>query len=416
MTMETSSVPDAASVHAPAPWRPDTRVRLASRVSLDLAGTVVRLEARGGRHEFPRRILTLLAFFETPHSLQEGLDWLAGQAKGTAGLAEAFGALLRLGELGVLEREDGVRPAMAEDPDAGFGPAAQIRMLEDRTRTSKFIEAVRRTVKPGDVVLDLGTGTGILALAAAQAGARRVYAIEARPIAETAARLFASSGLGDRITLLRGHSLDLDLPERADVMVSEILGHDPFGEGLVESTVDALARLLKPGARLIPDRLALHVSPLEVPGGFLRRHRFTAAAVRRWSRWYGLDLGTLAEGAGDAITLLPAWVAPAEAQRWPRLGAPVPLWECRLADLPGPTQGRAEVRLEAAPRRLGLLLHWEAFLAEGVALSTALEAVSPSHHWRSRLWLVEGWTHSSGGSLGLEARVSRRRLDLSAEP
>ncbi|MFN8010168.1 MAG: 50S ribosomal protein L11 methyltransferase [Holophagaceae bacterium] len=412
--METSSVPDDASVHAPAPWRPDTRVRLASRVSLDLAGTVVRLEARGGSHAFPRSVLTLLAFFETPHTLQEGLDWLAGQAKGTAGLAEAFGALLRLGELGVLEGEDGARPGMAGDPDTGFGPAAQIRMLEDRTRTSMFIEAIRRTVKPGDVVLDLGTGTGILALAAAQAGARHVYAIEARPIAETAARLFASSGLGDRITLLRGLSLDLDLPERADVMVSEILGHDPFGEGLVESAVDALARLLKPGARLIPGSLGLHLSPLEVPGAFLRRHRFTRAAARRWSRWYGLELGALAEIAGDAISLLPAFVAPAEARRWPRLGPPAPLWECRLADLPGPRLGRAEVRLEAPPRRLGLLLHWEASLTEGVVLSTALEAVSPDNHWRSRLWLVEGWKGSPGGRLCLEARVSRRRLDLSA--
>jgi predicted RNA methylase len=61
-------------------------------------------------------------------------------------------------------------------------------MLEDRVRTSRFIDANRRTVQPDDVVVDLGTGSGVLAVAAAQAGAKHVYAIEARPIAEVAER------------------------------------------------------------------------------------------------------------------------------------------------------------------------------------------------------------------------------------
>ena len=89
-------------------------------------------------------------------------------------------------------------------------------------------------------------------MAAAPAGAKRVYAIEVRPIAEVAARFFQGSGLGDRITLIRGNSTEISLPERADVLVSEIIGNDPLAEQVLDTaTCDAVARLLKPGARLI---------------------------------------------------------------------------------------------------------------------------------------------------------------------
>src|SRR5215470_20289620 len=186
----------------PSPWEKTTTVQLGPRVSMDLAGSVMRLDVHGIQKHFPRGILDLLAFYQQPHTLEEGMQFLGRSAKGMQGLAAAFTRLIELCEQGVLVPDEGAPSLQSLSYGQVYGPAAQIRMLEDRIRTSRFIQAIRRTVQPGDVVVDLGTGSGILALAAAQAGAKRVYAIEVQPIAEVAARFFQRSGVGDRITLI----------------------------------------------------------------------------------------------------------------------------------------------------------------------------------------------------------------------
>src|SRR5688572_5656058 len=106
-------------------------------------------------------------------------------------------------------------------------------MLSDRDRTSSFIDAIKAAVEPGDVVVDIGTGTGVLAIAAAQAGARHVYAIEAGPISKLAREIVQRNDLADRITVIRGWSNETRLPEKCDVLVSEIIGHEPLAEGVL---------------------------------------------------------------------------------------------------------------------------------------------------------------------------------------
>src|SRR5262249_46548475 len=151
-----------------------TAVRLGPRVSMELTGSVLRLDVQGIQKQFPRRTLDLLAFYQEPHTLEEGLQFLSRSAKGMQGLASAFTRLLELCELGALVRDGGDPRFWEPSYNQVYGPSAQIRMLEDRIRTSRFIHAIRRTVRPNDVVVDLGTGSGVLAVAAAQAGAKRV--------------------------------------------------------------------------------------------------------------------------------------------------------------------------------------------------------------------------------------------------
>src|SRR5262249_8226207 len=160
-------------------------------------------------------------------------------------------------------------------------------------RTGDYLGALAEAVRPGDVVLDIGTGSGVLAIAAARAGARHVYAVEASDIAEGAERVFNANGVQDRVTLLRGWSRQSELPEPADLLVAELIGNEPFEEEILETTLDARRRLLKPDARLIPSTLDLLARPLLLPGDEARQRAIGRAAVERWRGLYDMEFQTL---------------------------------------------------------------------------------------------------------------------------
>lgn len=136
-------------------------------------------------------------------------------------------------------------------------------MLADRQRVRAFGEAVRRAVEPGDVVLDIGTGTGFLALLAAKAGAARVYAVERGSIICVAREIAAANGLADRITFLHADSVDVELGERVDLIIAEIIGSFGLDEDILRILDDARARFLKGDGRLLPDALDLVIAPTE---------------------------------------------------------------------------------------------------------------------------------------------------------
>ncbi len=170
-------------------------------------------------------------------------------------------------------------------------------MLHDAARMEGFRRAIDATVRPGDVVLDLGCGTGVLSFMACEAGASKVYAVEGGPVIDVARELAVANGFEDRIEFLRGWSMELGLPEPADVLISETIGNAGFNEGIVAWAFDARQRLLRPGAALIPQRLRLWVTPVEdfedheLVSGWQSPHLpydFTAASERAaCTLWFG---------------------------------------------------------------------------------------------------------------------------------
>jgi protein arginine N-methyltransferase 1 len=151
-----------------------------------------------------------------------------------------------------------------------FPLQTHLQMLADKARVAAFRRAIAETVNPGDVVADIGTGTGILALFAVQAGARRVYALEWGPILDVARRAARENGYDDRIRFVSGHSMEADLPEAVDLLVTETVGCLAFDEGITAVVEDARRRFLKKNGKVIPQRLALKALPL----GFRQRHPF----------------------------------------------------------------------------------------------------------------------------------------------
>lgn len=139
-------------------------------------------------------------------------------------------------------------------------PFWHIPMLNDVRRNDAFEAAIRAALAdagPQARVLDIGTGSGLLSMMAARAGANAVTACEVVPvIAEMARQIIADNGYADRITVHTAPSTALaigeHMPERADILVSEILSSDLLTEHVIDTFEDAHARLLKPDAIVIP--------------------------------------------------------------------------------------------------------------------------------------------------------------------
>ena len=127
-------------------------------------------------------------------------------------------------------------------------------MIVDPVRMDRYVRALERAIKPGAIVVDIGTGTGIFALLACRFGARRVYAIEPEDVIQVAGEIAAANGCADRIEFIQAMSTSVALPERGDVIISDLTGALPWFSQHIPSVIDARRRLLAPGGVLIPQR------------------------------------------------------------------------------------------------------------------------------------------------------------------
>ncbi len=142
-------------------------------------------------------------------------------------------------------------------------PSVHAGMLLDEERVEKYTDAIRKVVKEGDVVADIGTGTGLLAFLCLKAGAERVHALERTAAVKWAKLLAEKNGFSDRIIFHEKDSRLHDLPEKVNVVVSELIGHIAFEEGMVESLFDAKERFLVPDGTIIPQMVQLKVAIVE---------------------------------------------------------------------------------------------------------------------------------------------------------
>jgi ubiquinone/menaquinone biosynthesis C-methylase UbiE len=141
-------------------------------------------------------------------------------------------------------------------------------MLKDNERMTAYHRAINALVAPGDVVIDIGTGSGILAFLAAKAGADRVYAIEKGPMITLARELSKANGFDRIVTFIEGDSRELEIPETGDVIVSELMGVFAVDENMLDILVDARKRFLKPNGHMVPSRIDLCLVAIESPKAF----------------------------------------------------------------------------------------------------------------------------------------------------
>ncbi|XP_010269511.1 PREDICTED: probable histone-arginine methyltransferase CARM1 isoform X3 [Nelumbo nucifera] len=170
----------------------------------------------------------------------------------------------------------------------------QQNMLQDYVRTGTYCAAVieNRADFIGRVVVDVGAGSGILSLFAAQAGAKHVYAVEASEMAEYARRLIAGNpSLAQRITVVKGKVEEVELPEKADILISEPMGTLLVNERMLESYVIARDRFLVPKGKMFPTMGRIHMAPFS--DEYLYVEVANKALFWQQHNYYGVDLTPL---------------------------------------------------------------------------------------------------------------------------
>ena len=144
-----------------------------------------------------------------------------------------------------------------------FTPYEISMCLHDVNRTRQWKQAIEDTVRTGDVVVDAGSGTGILGVFAALDGAARVYCIELHPrFCNLIRNLAARNGVEDRIQVIQGDAASIDLDEQVDVVICELLCTGQFFEPEVQ-VVNNLRRFFKPSTRIIPQRIESYLQLLD---------------------------------------------------------------------------------------------------------------------------------------------------------
>lgn len=265
-------------------------------------------------------------------------------------------AMMRLYRLALRIKAHLVKQAsMAE----GFGKAdVHEKMLLDKVRCETYREAIRRCVRSGDVVVDLGAGTGLLSFFAVQSGAARVYALEMSRIADVLEEVSRANGLQDRIRVMRGNSKEITLPEKCDVLVTETLSDLGFdNENMIDYVNDVRRRMLKPGARVVPESCRVLFVPFQSDefglGGLptqLYGLDYSALRVARYARKEPI----LVRGNGKAMI---------------ELAEPLQSWNLDLRhDLHVPRATTLDFEVLRDGRLDGVLGWFEATLASGVQL------------------------------------------------
>ena len=242
--------------------------------------------------------------------------------------------------------------------------------MADRVRNDALARAMKALVRKGDTVVDVGAGTGFLAMLARRLGAEQCYLIEED---EGLARLAGEMLKRNRMTgctVVHAHSSDVSGLPKADLVVSETLGNYAYEESIIEGLRDA-RRFLKPRGRVMPTAVVQHVAP--VVNGRISKE------IASWDR-VGMQLDF---AAAKAMSLNNMYVKEVRASDLLGGSDAAKAWDevdFTRGDNASVRRGAAEWAASAPTTVYGLALWWTCTLAPGVTLTTSPSA--PATHWK----------------------------------
>lgn len=367
---------------------PKTICRVAQGLTLEIVDEKVRLQLEDKELVLGLELLAVVSLFRIEISIGEAFKQLGQIFTTPDRWIKASETLHRLYQLGMIR--SGEEPPVYDQGTGAFGNLGiHIVMMADHNRVKSYLAAIRQIVTPADVVLDIGTGSGFLAIAAAQAGARQVYAVEKSAIANVAQQMFEHNGVADRITLIRGDSRSITLPEPATVLISEILGKDVFDEQVIEVYRDAQRRLLTPEARLIPETIQLYALIGYLPVEQWPSKILHPNTVEHWIHTYGIDYQPLLD-LHSPIFYTYFKNKMMEEITW--LTDPIPLGNFDLSQITDLNLPIFETRVDLPPdvprSQINLMtVYPDVTLTAGVDLRRSLEVTDSTNSWLYPVWL-----------------------------
>lgn len=161
-------------------------------------------------------------------------------------------------------------------------------MLKDRVRTQSYMRAIKDNphLFEGKTVMDVGCGTGVLSIFAAQAGAKKVYAVECSKIVDQARRIIDANGFSSVIEVVEAKVEEMQLDEKVDIIISEWMGYFLFYESMLDTVLFARDKWLKPGGLMFPDKANLYICAIE-------DSQYKAEKIDFWDNVYGLNMSCI---------------------------------------------------------------------------------------------------------------------------
>lgn len=138
-------------------------------------------------------------------------------------------------------------------------------MIHDTGRMQPYVQALKQAIKTDSIVLDIGTGTGIFSLLACQFGAKKVYAIEPSNAIHLAKEIAKINGYQNKIDFIQDLSTEINLPEKVDIIISDLRGVLPLFNTHISSIIDARKRFLASNGVLIPQEDLIYGGIVSVP-------------------------------------------------------------------------------------------------------------------------------------------------------
>ena len=281
------------------------------------------------------------------------------------------------------------------------GMHQQERMLADRPRMDFYHAAIERHIHPGDHVIDLGTGTGILAAFASRRGAARVHALDHSPILDHARTLAAANQIKN-VDFISCHSSKFTLAAPVDVILHEQMGDFLFDEAMIPNVADLRDRLLKPGGRILPACFEFFCEPVQLNSArhvpFIWNLKVKGFDYSSMEHERPQETGYYHLCGNDGALVDHFLGAPEPALRFD-------LHTVNEAELPHDLRFQRQVI--NAGRIDGLAVYFRTTVDADLQLSTAPHDPGRAPHWGFRILRTEPADYAAGDRIDVQLEVSR---------